>query len=424
MNNPGDIRISAVTITSPYKDVTLDISQSIKQIDIFEDIDAPTMLCNILVHDDVNLLANLPVVGEEDIRIAFNTPSYDIVSFNFKVYEVDNESVPNDLSAKVYVLRCVSNESIENAKRNVDTALVGSVDDLVEGVLKNYTKSNKNIIVERSKGTESVVFPAKTAPFQAVDYLRRKAISATYDSSSYVFFENQRGFNFVTVEHLMDTGQKRETIDGIKTYTYQPIQRREHKTDIKLFRNIIKYTVLGRTDTVHKLTSGAYKTDVRSFDVVTKQLTQNQYSIADFSFKASDKASRFNNTAKELASILREISPAHIIYGAKAADVATSFVDNVRGARHIYSSLLGETTILALFYGDSSMKVGDVIKLNLLSSEVFDVSDKSATKNKDRDLERNIAGNYLITKLRHNIVDNGNFSYHISARLVKVGGSV
>ena len=420
---PGDLNGVLFTIQSPRQDVEINLLPFIIHIDIYEDIGSPTMICDILMKDDVNLIKNLPIVGEEVVTMVFSTPSLPPSIFRFKVFEVDNEIVARDLTNKTYVLRCVSDESLLNARKGIDIAISGTVDSSVNQIMKNIIKTNKSIFTEACKGFDTYVFPSNITPFQGIDFLRRKAVSQTYPSSSFVFFENQLGFNFVTVEKLIDDGLKRDSMGGVRVYRYSPIAQVSGLED-KVFRNIINYSVTNRTDTVHKYQSGAFKTEVRTFDFVSKQYDVTTYTIDKLNFKTTDQQSRLQNTRKQIGDVLNERVVPNLIYLPKTADNIGSFVHEAVGPRHMFSSLLGEMTVVAHIYGDSTIKVGDMIKCELKTPEIYPATDARAQKNKPREPEKNITGNFIVSKLRHIISNRVNFNYTMSVELVKIGASL
>jgi hypothetical protein len=62
--------------------------------------------------------------------------------------------------------------------------------------------------------------------------------------------------------------------------------------------------------------------------------------------------------------------------------------------------------------GDSSLKVGDVIELNL---------PKSSGTTKKPEGEELVGGNYVISRLRHNITTTGKTKHYVSMDCNKVG---
>jgi hypothetical protein len=63
--------------------------------------------------------------------------------------------------------------------------------------MKDKLKTKKDVFLVPSgtKGTQNVS-PNQVKPFQSIDFLRRKAVSPKYKSSTFTFFENKMGFNF------------------------------------------------------------------------------------------------------------------------------------------------------------------------------------------------------------------------------------
>jgi hypothetical protein len=90
------------------------------------------------------------------------------------------------------------------------------------------------------------------------------------------------------------------------------------------------------------------------------------------------------------------------------------FVHATLGLKNAYTLLLNQNIIRILTYGDSYLSVGDVIEVNLP-----EVSGTTEKKTKDR----LSSGNYLVTKLRHNITmeEGGKPKHTISMDCVKIG---
>ena len=418
---PGDVEFIGASITSPKKDAEIGFRASIIHIDIYEDIDAPTMMCDILIKDDINMVSNLPIVGEEVVTLVFSTPGFERVRMQFNVYDVTNESTTSDLSNKVYVLRCVSAESITNAKVAVDNSYSGMIDTFIPEILTSNLSTQKRIFIEPCKGSQTIVFPAGIQPLQAIDLLRRQAVSKKYSSSSFVFFENQAGFNFVTVEALLDAGHRAQQINALRKYTYSDNNRIEGR-EFAFLRTMINFEVQNRSDNIHKLQSGAFRTDVSTFDMVTKEFATSSYDLSNQLFKTTDRATKLVGTAGHIRSAINQQLIPKTLYMPKRADVE-NFVHEAAGPRNMFSMLLGETTVIAHIYGDSSLKVGDVINCSFKTPEVFSATDAKASKNKPRKNESNITGNYLVTKLRHMISNKVNYHYTQSVNLVKMGAS-
>jgi hypothetical protein len=99
-------------------------------------------------------------------------------------------------------------------------------------ITKSYLGTSKKIDVQQTKGIQKVLVQSQQ-PFDAISMLRKRSISIDNKSSSYVFFENQEGFHFKTLEKLM------ESDTGDRVFTNDETIR----TDIKkpIFRNLIDY---------------------------------------------------------------------------------------------------------------------------------------------------------------------------------------
>ena len=61
--------------------------------------------------------------------------------------------------------------------------------------------SNKKLVVEKTSGIRKFVAP-NVRPFDFIKTMTRESISTINRSSHYLFFENLRGFHFVSLQNL------------------------------------------------------------------------------------------------------------------------------------------------------------------------------------------------------------------------------
>ena len=56
-------------------DDRVDVSKELQQLDIYEDIDSPVLQGNLVFTDNFGLVNNLPIIGQETLRLKIRTPS-------------------------------------------------------------------------------------------------------------------------------------------------------------------------------------------------------------------------------------------------------------------------------------------------------------------------------------------------------------
>ena len=203
----GDVIVKRLTIKSSSSIgagiIPLD---QVVSFDIWEDVTKPTMYATIIMFDTLGLLEKFPILGEELVELEIQTPGMSVTSsFVFRCFEVTNvQRTPNGKGVS-YTLRCVSEEHLRNGGTLVRESMTDVASAMVPYILQKHLQSTKQMIVDDTKGIQTIVFP-KLSPLEAIDMLRQRAVSKNFTSSAYVFFENQAGFNFKTIEGLYKDG--------------------------------------------------------------------------------------------------------------------------------------------------------------------------------------------------------------------------
>ena len=149
-----------------------------------------------------------------------------------------------------YKLQLVSAELMRNATRYVNRSYNGNINDIVTSIIKEDLQTEKPINIDKTSGIEKGTI-TRLNPFQAIDFLRRRAVSNEYKSSSYVFYESRDGYVFTTMEKLISLGQR--SIDSghnDKEFFFDTV-RHDNIADVSI-RNIISYNVISFGDTITK----------------------------------------------------------------------------------------------------------------------------------------------------------------------------
>lgn len=413
---PGDIRIVKVELTKPGRPYSVDIRGQMISASIFEDMEEPSIMLEMLMQDSINLVQDFPIIGEEILDITYLTPGREKPTrLSFRVFSVESTSVAPTAKASMYVIKAVSQIHFFNIFNNISKSYNTTISDIVEDILKQVASftDRKTIrtFIEPTKGIVPITIP-RMQPFAAVDMLRQRAVSKDYPSGGvFVFFENQYGIQFRSVEGIVTEGKKEV---GSKIFTHAPDTKSDNERDQYKFRNIINYQHLGRFDTVNKIQGGMLNTEVQSFDILTKTLTSDVYSLSENArlYPTTDGKNKLPNT-NEFITRYEGTSPNRMVVPKDSAR-GDDFIHATLGLKNAYTLLINQNIIRILIHGDSYMSVGDVIEVNLP-----EVSGTTEKKTKDR----LSSGNYLVTKLRHNITmeEGGKPKHTISMDCVKIG---
>ena len=233
---PGDFELQTLTITSPNRKGYIDLKAAWSDLNIYEDMFSNCLTGNIQITDGVGLMESVPIIGEETINIKIRTAglkrereedvtgpfagsqSEGIIELKLRVIKLSNIVKLNE-GTITYKLSLVSEEYILNLKQKVKKTSLDPVSleprrvsDVVRSLYRQYFERgragiSKKIFIEPTKNPTNLIIPNYT-PFRAFNFLAGRAVSAGKHAvgSSFVFYENIKGFFFISLETLMAGG--------------------------------------------------------------------------------------------------------------------------------------------------------------------------------------------------------------------------
>jgi len=378
--------------------------------DIWEDMSKPTMYAEFTFQDNLNLLQNFPIIGEEDITIEIQTPGISKSTiFKFRTFEVTN--VQRDYNAKglTYVIRCFSDEHLRAGSSLVKESQTNIISNMIPYILTKYVDSSKSFISDETKGIQTIAFP-KINPFKAIDMIRQRAVSKVYAASSYVFFENQNGFNFKTIEGLIKEGKQNI---GSRQFNYQQNPMGSAIAQANSFRTMKRFENISRGDGNKKASLGIYKAITKTFDINTKSFESRDFSLKSV-YSNLQKPAEGKNQIPNTDDFIKQYGEGvpRQFFSIKDTTRPDNFIDTSIAIRNSYTQLLNTDVTRILIHGDSGLKVGDLVNLTF--------PDPTGTSDRKQPDSMN-SGNYLIIRLRHMITQSTRSKHEISFDCVKMG---
>ena len=409
---PGTAKIYKALLKSKSNGAELEISPQIRNISIFENLYDPTMFCEILVEDSIDLWSTFPINGEETLELSYKTFGVDDMSiYKFDIFRMKDKKDETTDKTSIYVLQGISSESITAATLGkINTSFEAPIETIISTLLRKYIKTDKFLHVEKTKGLAPITIPNLYA-FQAIDFLKNRAVSAEVPNSSFVFYENQHGFHFRTIESLLYT--KRNDI-GSKVFTYDMssiFPDKEEQT--RMFRTIIVLEKKDIVNTVNNIAGGITNV-VKNFDVITKQVEPVAFNFMKNASQiiASDQMATPFNTQEFLGNFMKVSKQAQTIFNVRDSSLQSDLLPVAMGNKIAYNKLFSTFNIEVLVYGDSTLTVGETLKLN--------TQENSGTTGR-KGSESKISGTYLITGLRHLITPNPSPVHYTAMNLQKMG---
>lgn len=396
--DPGEGKVSKLYIKKYNGGEEKRFAPQLISFSIFEDLQKPSIYAEFVLKDLGNLLQSWnaegrggnATEGDESIFVSVSdyTESPVTRDYEFGIISVTNGTSNPTETGLVYVIRAVSMEHLKNTQKLVTKAYKDKIENIVQDIAKSYLGTSKQFKkIDPTKDTVEIAIPTFNS-FTSIDMLRKRAVSEKYPNSPYVFYESSEGYNFVTIDYLVEQGR-----GGGKEYTFFSAEERKHG-DPSSYRNIIDYQIVKNFNTYEKIRQGAMAVNVLSFDVTTKKYDRKKYDI-----KSAKKPLTTDSKGVLYRDNLYQQFPdaGTFVFLPTSADIKTTMAENA-GFKEISSAFFGDTSIVFIVAGDTSVMVGDMVTLKVPN---LDTAAKEDEKNFDFTNDQKYQGNYLVTKLRH-----------------------
>lgn len=405
---PGDVDIISVMLYSDDGCRQYDLIQQCQHIDIYESILSPIIYAELFIVDSNDLLREFALIAEERVEMEFKTPGSPSSNFySLRVKSINNTTVDAQQKSKSYTLILVSPELIADAKTKVDRKFESEISSSIKIILKDYIKTTKAMEIEPTKGIDNVLL-SKMGPFMSIDKLRRRAVSKKYISSSFVFFENKRGYNFTTLERLFDMNK-----DCVCDKVFFVDSNVKENVETINFRNIIGYRQITFADSIDKIMFGGLNNTVGSIDFTTGDLGIHNYQNTRYQdkFKLID-----DNTIGQNTSLFEkthgQTTKINMLVPYDSAR-NESFLPEKLSILQAFTQKITQNLVHIHIYGDNEITAGDVIGCNF--------PEGVGTTKENVGVDRLSSGNFLVSKLRHIISFGAKPTYTQSAELIKGG---
>ena len=410
----SDFRIDQIKLTSS-KNVEVDLINLLVEINIYENIFSHAIYGSIVIKDTHNLFMNLPLLGQETLRLKISTPTLDTpesvidwTSSPLAVYKiVDREEM--SVGAKLYTLAFTSTELLESNRLRLSKTMVGSYSDMTRKVLETDIKTNKKLFIEPSLEHRKIVIP-NLQPYDFISRLCAQAVSED-QNPTYLFYENKLGIHFRSLRSLYNQEAALNYYDGdpdIYTRTgIRPIGRE--------YGRIRQYQILSNNDFLHHLKTGALGSKLVVHDILRKEISEFNYDHKE-NFSSEDRlgtACLYNEFDQNFVGAKLNVHPTASIDGHDAIQMSgdempyqSSRPEKWLQKRHaqLFSLRSGFKINLEVL-GHTAINCGDVVNLHLHAAGV-----PSADGEK---FDSFYTGRFLVANLRHlfNFAQRQHFLY-------------
>ena len=268
---------------------TIDVSGIFDELNIYDSIMMPCMSGNIVIRDALGLSSRLYFDGSEYLNINIGKENEeDATSFKktFRIYRQSDRKNINQTS-EMYVLHFVSEELIYSKQQKIIQTYTGNHHKAAVSILKDYLKVKQVVgkigIIEPSKGIHTYNFP-NMSPFEALNWLAQRAIS-NEGLSNFIFFQNQLGYNFVSLSKLITQNVLFDVNFNPKNLTPSVAQELIGARDVRIGE---------QHNLIDNIQNGVYAGTFIGFDPLTRKITTNKINFQDI-YKKSKHANKNPN---------------------------------------------------------------------------------------------------------------------------------
>lgn len=399
ISKPGQYKLDSLVLLS-YNGAQFDLRPNMLELVLHEDIYANCLSGQVMIAENVNLIKNIPIIGNEFIQIVFKTPSRDSeISKTFFVYKVDNKVELHESSrANIYTLHFVSDEFMKSQTNKISRSYNNmTYGKMVESLYRDYLSNSTDLkicYVQETSGSKSLVIPYMT-PLQAINWLCTKAISSNVKDYAYLFYETMDGFFFSTINYSVNLSR---TPRAKYAYFTSGMTVPAGFADINRdFKRIEKFQILTFNNTVRHVNDGVLSSRLLTHDIVYKTFEYNDFAY-NFDYVQMNTINEYGilpqtadrYSAKPFSNYQFYPKHSYLYDGNKNNDD----YENVVLKRNAHLSHYETSRMEIVVAGDSNRRVGDLVDVKIFSGE-------PSNKNNSDVYDPYLSGLYLVTKITH-----------------------
>ena len=362
-----------------YRGEEFDISGIFAYIELYEDIFSTTLSAKVTIEDAIDLFQSFPIIGKEKLIFSYSTMDMEPVRVELFIYDIPNREQIK-VKHQAYTLSFMSKEGLVNQHATMRRSLSGNVADSVESIIRTELESEKDMYAD-AVSTDLTYIPPRQRPFETINtILNRSTASTSATHCDLILYETVDGYNLSSLNKL---------VTQTPTYTYSFGRLNKVADEPALddeFMVIGNYQILQESAPAMSIASGAYGCTMGVYDPITRSYAEASYDAIenqdDFNYLGSDLKIPTDDAAQKAS---KDAVFKYVIAGTKEETYMH------RNAK--FEQLFNNIKILADVAGNSDLRVGDVIALDVPSGSTDDIGKHIK--------ERFLVGKYLLSSLKH-----------------------
>ena len=425
IQRPGSVDLRSLYLCSPKSQPAIDLTPFLIEFGLYEDIFNNALTGYVVLSDSRNLISSLPILCEEFIYVNYITPTLpedQRIEKAFRVFSVTDRKVVRDTNTQVYTLNFCSLELMHDSFSRVYDKFENEYLSASAGqIFSEYISTNSKIALDENSNWRWTEEKSKLilsgitlnggkfispgwSPFKLMNWIASKSIPKLDQACNFLFFESNKGYNFIHVEHLLKLGFS----NPIGPYYYYPSGIPNKDVTDLMFR-VNAMEVVFANDTMKNTNLGYYANQLVEIDLYNKKVEYIAYdhigSFLDYFHTNGNESIRpffyDDITKREPLSYMRVYPKNEKLFqkpDSKFPPNINEKMGEVFGNRHSNLQDLTNLKLVLEIPGRTDMKIGDVIlfKIPMISTRSVEDSSKGH-------LDPLYNGRYLVTAIRHKI---------------------
>lgn len=425
---PGNSILTRVNIFDDDKKF-VDITGIVTGCSITESMDSKTTTAVITVADSNDVIGKFPILGHELVEIAWESPApneqLDIEERIevFRIAKISNMQAPESMENATtrYALILISQLAFLQDYVDVNQGFSDTISNIIEKIHNNLLSAEVGSIKVEEKQKYELYSKDETdnifdfvapsdAPFDALDKLLSWSFSSKYKSSTFFYYQNKHGYNFRTLESIVEEWETKPEDDGevlARDFTFNITG--ESNATTGRGNTISNFAVHNRGNALELAATGRLSNRVNALDFVKKKVVVHDYNYKDHkdTYKMFGSSALMSNTF--LDSVTSAPTQSHWIYvdGSKRNNDFPQALNQ----KWAFNSLVMNSSMSIVIPGASYITVGDVLNINIPMLTAVAESDEIPN-------DEFISGKYVAKDVMHTFNQEG---YLTQVNLIRLG---
>jgi hypothetical protein len=286
-----EFKINELTLIT--KGGKLDIQGIFEELSIFDSILQPCISGQLLITDANGLANKLTLDGSEFLQVDIGKDSDELrLKKSFRIYKLSDRKNINQTS-EMYNLHFVSDEYFLSEQQTLNQSYNGTYTEIAVKILTDKLKvpysAFSSGFYNFSYGIKDFVVP-NIAPLAAIEWMSKRAVNEKY-IPDFFFFQNSRGFNFVSLSTLAEANELFTVNFDPKNLTDSVASELTGARDVK---------VISQYDLIDSVQSGVSAGQFIGFDPICRRVESKDITFSDI----QDKMGHGNETPNLPGGIL------------------------------------------------------------------------------------------------------------------------